>query len=64
VNSSDFIKTLRARGYTVALGPDGRVTATGAQPKDPERAKAMLEEHQSGLKAILMVEEVFGGVLK
>lgn len=64
MTSSDVLKALRKRGYSVALGRDGRVTATGVQPKDPERAQALLEEHQVGLKAILMAEQVLGAVLK
>jgi len=63
VTAAEVLKALRARGYTVAL-ESGVVTATGATPKDPERAAALLQEHQASLRLILEAEQILGGRLK
>lgn len=60
----ELLKTLRTKGYTVCIGADGRVSATGVTPKDPNRAKEMLDEHEAGLAAILNAERILGAKLK
>lgn len=60
----DLLKILRARGYVVSVGPDGRVSASGVEPKDPKRAQEMLEEHEAGLVAILSAEQILGATLR
>lgn len=54
---SDLLRTLRHRGYTVHLTPDMTVVATGPTPKDPERAAAMLREHEEALVLLLRAEQ-------
>lgn len=52
-----LLATLRQRGYTVHLTPDMTVVATGPTPKDPERAAAMLKEHEEELVRLLRAEQ-------
>lgn len=72
MTAASLLSTLRARGYTVTLLYSGEVVATGPTPKDPERAKVMLSEHQDELAKLLRAEqrqevqdaaEVLGAVL-
>lgn len=63
MNPAALLSTLRSRGFTLHDGPSG-LYVTGPEPKDPEKAKAMLVEHEAGLRKILEAEGIMGGVLK